>query len=560
VSTRTIKHASLGRSIALILVALSLVLLGALALPRLIKNAAKPFIAAVDPPVGDPGAALRIVGRNFGDERQDSRVEFDGVAPTASSYLSWTDDLIELRVPLYAETSMVRVRTESGLSNPRMFMSLARLPVRPSGAGAGTVGPVIDSLSVDQGTIGSLLVVRGLNFGSNRDSSAVQFSWQSAAAAFPGQDDGSNRGFISPAEDDGEYLSWSDKEIRVIVPDGAVSGSVSVRTNRGASAARYFQVVDSPGSKTFTDRRTYALSSFVAISRVRSDGPNSLHIWLPYPESSPSQRGVKTLGRSFEPLVPEYRGLSLYQISDLADDKLLTVSHDHLVQVYAIETDIKADRVKAPPSPAPALYTLYTQADSFVPADAPALKAAAAKAAGRERNHYRAARLVYDALLSTLRYDPASLEDNPPAAFEAKRADSWDFSLIYVAMLRSLGVPARPVSGVVVDDSRRAWNHSWAEFYLYGLGWVPVDIVLGSGASIGGFEAPFEDRSRYFGNLDARHIAFSEGIVRVAPLSPDGRTIAAKRRYSMQTIYEEASGALRSYTSFWSDVEVTGIY
>jgi hypothetical protein len=36
--------------------------------------------------------------------------------------------------------------------------------------------------------------------------------------------------------------------------------------------------------------------------------------------------------------------------------------------------------------------------------------------------------------------------------------------------------------------------------------------------------------------------------------------MAAKRRYSMQTIYEEASGALSSYTSFWSDVEVTGIY
>ncbi len=559
-SARGQKRPSLGLGVLLMLIALLALLVGALTLPRLIKNAGKPFIAAVDPPVGDPGAAVRIVGRNFGDERLDGRVEFDGVAPTASSYLSWADDLIELRVPLYAETSMVRVRTESGMSNPRMFMSLARLPVRPSGEGAGTVGPSIDSLSVDQGAIGSLLVVRGLNFGSNRDSSAVQFSWQSAAAAFPGQDDGSNRGFISPSDDDAEYLSWSDKEIRVIVPDGAVSGSVSVRTDRGTSAARYFQVVDSPGTKSYTDRRTYALSSFVAISRVRSSGPNSLHLWLPYPESSPSQRGVKTLGRSIEPLVPEYRGLSVYQVSDLANDKLLTVSHDHLVQVYAIETDIKADRVKSPPSPAPALYTLYTQADSFVTSDSPALKAAAAKAAGRERNHYRAARLVYDALLATMSYDPSSRALSPVAAFEAKKADAWDYSLIFVAMLRSLGVPARPVSGVVVDDSRRAWNHSWAEFYLYGLGWVPVDIVLGSGASIGAFETPFEDRGRYFGNLDARHIAFSEGIVRVAPLSPDGRTITADRRYSMQTIYEEASGALESYTSFWSDVEVTGIY
>ncbi len=43
-------------------------------------------------------------------------------------------------------------------------------------------------------------------------------------------------------------------------------------------------------------------------------------------------------------------------------------------------------------------------------------------------------------------------------------------------------------------------------------------------------------------------------------MAPDGRTVSAARRYSFQTIFEEAGGDLPSYTSFWSDVEITGVY
>lgn len=537
-----------------------LALAAALFVPRAMRAAHKPSIGAITPTIGEPGAPLRIAGSRFGHERGLSTVEFDGVAPTASSYISWSDELIELRVPLYIEAAVVRVRTEAGLSNPRMFMSLARLPVRPAGDLAGGVGPTIDSLSVDQAAVGAAVAIRGLNFGSNRDGSAVLFTWQSAAASIPGQDDGSSRGVISPSEIDGEYLAWSDKEIRVLVPDGAVTGSVAVRTPRGTSAARYFQVVDAPGSKTYAERRTYALSSFVTISRTQGAVPNSLHLWLPFPESTPSQRDVRVLARSHEPLIPQHRGLSLYKLTDLAKDALVTVSHDHYVQVYAVETDIKADRVRMPSNPPPPLYGLYTVADPLVPSDAEAVRAFATRAAGRERNHYRAARLVYDALLAAVAYSPSARADEPVQALAAGAADSWDLSILYAAMLRSLGVPARPVAGVLVDDQRRTWNHAWAEFYLYGLGWVPVDPVLGSGANVGNFRAPFEDRSRYFGNLDARHIAFSRGFVRVSPLSPEGKLMGAARRYSMQSIFEEKTGGLSSYTSFWSEVEVTGIY
>ncbi len=540
-------------SLALLAVAASI------AVPVVRDRANRPFVASIEPPIGEPGGLLLIKGRHFGAERGEGKVLFDGASPTSSAYVSWADDRIELRVPLYAESSLVHVATESGTSNARMFMSRALLPSAPQGSGSRSLGPTIESLSSDSGAVGSLLTVKGLNFGSNRGDSSVLFTWMGETAVQTPNDE-SGRGYVQPLESTGEYESWSDKEIRVRVPDGAVTGGVAIRTAKGTSPVRYFQVVDAPGVKSYIGRKTYALSSFVTISRVQAAGQNSLYVWMPFPADTPSQRGVKALGRTAEPLLPDYRGLSAYRLADLVPDKLTSLGQDHLVQVYGVETDVKADKIKSPPSPAPRLYETLTAADPLVPSSDPAVVAFAKKAAGREKNQYRIAQATLAALTAAVGYDAAAQAETPAAALASGKADSWDMAILYAAALRASGVPALPVAGVVVDDSRRAWRHAWAEFYVYGFGWVPVDPVLASGGSVGSFAAPFADRSRYFGSMDDRHIAFSRGLASVDRITPDGRTVSASRRYSFQNIFEEAAGGIKSYTSFWSDVEITGVY
>ncbi len=51
---------------------------------------------------------------------------------------------------------------------------------------------------------------------------------------------------------------------------------------------------------------------------------------------------------------------------------------------------------------------------------------------------------------------------------------------LFISMMRSLGVPARFVSGVVYSNVANGFeNHGWAEVYLPEYGWVPFDVTFG---------------------------------------------------------------------------------
>ncbi|HQO66495.1 MAG TPA: IPT/TIG domain-containing protein, partial [Spirochaetales bacterium] len=158
-----------GGSTVIAVTAVALALAAIVVVPIARDRASRPVVSSIRPAIGDPGGVLTIEGDNFGPLRDEGRVEFDGTAPTASSYLSWSDDRIEVRVPLYADSSLVRVVTPSGRSNATMFMSRALLPTSPSGGGSTSLGPIIESLSSESGAIGSALTLKGRSrWGRNR--------------------------------------------------------------------------------------------------------------------------------------------------------------------------------------------------------------------------------------------------------------------------------------------------------------------------------------------------------------------------------------------------------
>jgi transglutaminase-like putative cysteine protease len=520
----------------------------------------RPRLESIEPRVGEAGQTLRLRGRNFGDSRNESRVELDGAAPTSGSYLLWTDGEIALRLPSSLDSCLVRVATRHGVSDPELFMTRSDLPVFAPRAESPAAGPRIASISEEEGTIGSLLVVKGSGFGESRGESRLLFSRSSGAEypSSPGED--APPPTVAPSEAESGYELWSDSEIRSRVPDGAATGPVCVDLGKARSNSAFFRVYEAAGAKRRSSRTRYSISQSVDIAKVRASGPAELYLWVPRPADSASQRLVSVLDSEPEPMVSEYRGTSLFRLSDLASGKGRSVRQSFLVDCWAVEASIDPGLgPQRPPSP-PALMAAFSRPDELVPSEDPAVRELARKILRGERGSWRAARLVWDWLIENLRWTGRHQHERALDSLKDKSADSWSYAIVAAALLRAAGLPTLPVAGYLVDPSRKAVRHYWVEVYLYGLGWVPLDPVLGSGASPQGVRAPWEERARYFGGLDDRHIAFSRGLSVLAPLSPEGRRVSRERRWSFQSFYEESRGALKSYSSNWADAEVTGMY
>jgi hypothetical protein len=289
-----------------------------------------------------------------------------------------------------------------------------------------------------------------------------------------------------------------------------------------------------------------------------AESPNRLYLWLPRPVNSASQRNIQTLSRTIEPFIENYRGTTLFQLQDLQSNASTGITLSYLVEVYAVETGINANSTgTAGASP---IAAAYTAPSSQIPSDDPRIKERSAAIVGREQNPYTKARRIYNYLLAEGGIRRDAFSGGLLDALEEKKADPYTAALLFCAMARAAGIPAIPVSGVLLDRNRTFSRHYWAEFWIDGFGWIPVDPALGAGAAPPSFILPEDRTNYYFGSLDNQRVIFSRGFTTLSQMDPRGRVAIRERNYALQNLWEEAVGGLESYSSLWSDVTINGVY
>jgi len=524
----------------------------------------EPVIYSIRPQIGNMGEPLTIKGANFGSERDISYVTIGGAQPTGTSYLDWRDDEITVRVPEFGEAGLVYAHVKGGKSNGMLYANRATLPVLAPDD-AGRQGPSIISITPRTGAIGTTLTITGTGFGNTRGKGGVFFSWD-AKGPVSAPAETVSREYINAAESDFGIELWTEREIRVNVPDGAAGGNVEVRTAKGASAPLPVDLSNMPGSKTFGDRRNYTVTVSVNIKTGATEIPNTLYLWVPRPASSPAQRNTEMLSSGTEPFIENYRGTSLFKLENLAPYDETRLSVTWKTDVYAVETSVRPNSVRQEAnSPA---RDAHTGKAAGIPADDARIKNRAAAILGREQNPYIKARLIYDWMLREFDFQGDRIDEDVFTALEKKQADFYTAVLAYCALLRSANIPCQPVAGVLVGRNRQTASHWWAEFWIDGFGWIPVDPVTGAGAVAREFAPEFDARAGnnkdraeyYFGNIDSRRIAFSRGFTGLSQMDPKGRVITGGRSFSLQNLWEEAVGGIESYSSLWGDVAITGMY
>lgn len=544
-----------------------------LALPALLAAAftaywifGKPRIEALDGASLSGDRRLTILGENFGERQGKGRVLLDGQPLTNRSYVSWSNKKIVTRIPGSADSGLVRVSTPLGLSNPEIVITEDRVPRAAGGEANPQTGPAISSVEPKEAEIGGLVRIDGINFGSDIHSSSVRFSRNVAgggdslagSAAAPAAGAGGDSGTVEPADPTLMYERWDDKTIQVRVPEGAGSGAITVSTPQGNSAPFTFRVKAGSGSKYLFDPATYAVRFSVKL-RSRSEKPRgTVVIYAPNLPDMFSQRVESARDESPAPFMGDYGRSTVYKLQDLPAGET-EVGRTLLVKVYSQETNLDGYRGSFKAGEPPGFLKPSLDEDPLVPAKDKDVAELAAKIAGREQNPQRKAALVQAWLLKNLswRTTPPAKE-TPLSALKARSAGTRSTALIACALLRAAKVPARPIAGFLARRDGVSLPHYWLEYYLPSVGWIPWDPVLAGGHKPLGFDAGFDDAAHYFGALDNRHIAVSEGLAKISPLLGGDASQTAKAPWSFQTLFEESLGA--EYSSVWQELKIIESY
>jgi hypothetical protein len=314
-----------------------------------------------------------------------------------------------------------------------------------------------------------------------------------------------------------------------------------------------------PGTKIFRDKRSYTLSYSVDIKVDQSSIPNTLYLWMPLPSVSSSQRTPELLARNQEPFVENYQGTSIFQFKDLETASSQSVHLSFQVDVYAIETSVRSQNVRS--AAASIMTNMFTNASTLVPSNDSAIVEKAQSIVGRDQNPYLKAQKIYQWMINSENIEIETVDSG--GALEAlteNKADAYRMSLLFCALARAAGIPTRPIAGILVDSYRNTQKHYWAEFWIDGLGWIPVDPLFGAGKGPTSIIQKPDFAAFYFGNMDNQRIAFSRGEANLSQMDLNGRFAAREREYALQNLWEEAVGGLDSYSSLWTDIAITGMY
>jgi transglutaminase-like putative cysteine protease len=207
-------------------------------------------------------------------------------------------------------------------------------------------------------------------------------------------------------------------------------------------------------------------------------------LWIPYPMSDKNQVicDVKVSGNFAESAVYSdrvYTTPMLFARWDKgAKDRKLTLT-------FAVTRDevLRRDFPEKEAPWSPADYKELLSPSHLAPLAGP-VKELAAKITKGKTTVKDKAKAIYDWTVENMYRDPATRGcgiGDVCALIDKPGGKCADIHSVYVALARAAGVPAREVFGIRQGKKDgqdiSTWQHCWAEFFLPGYGWVPVDAA-----------------------------------------------------------------------------------
>ena len=266
------------------------------------------------------------------------------------------------------------------------------------------------------------------------------------------------------------------------------------------------------------ESRTFRFTYTVAVENIPA-GAHELSIWVPVPKTDRHQivRDLNVTAPVGYTIVQDktYGNSILYLAAAAPLPKRLELQLQALVERRAYdvlqENERDADDRPMPQDLAP---------DRLVPTDG-IIEDIAGDVTKGASSPIEKARAIYDYVTETMRYDKSGTgwgRGDAIYACNEHAGNCTDFHSLIIGMARASGIPARFVIGFPLPENKKQGDvsgyHCWAELYLEGTGWLPVDSSEAN-------RHP-EKRNALFGGLDANRIQFTTGRDLQLDLSSSG--------------------------------------
>ncbi|MCX6139202.1 MAG: transglutaminase domain-containing protein [Ignavibacteriales bacterium] len=259
-----------------------------------------------------------------------------------------------------------------------------------------------------------------------------------------------------------------------------------------------------------------------------------IRCWLPYPrETHPRQSSVKLLSISEpHPIVAPDENLqrTIYVEKSTAKDKPTVFAMKVSFTGSAEYCDVfKAGGAQRFLLPADSIALCTSERPPHI-VFTPELQSLSGNIIGKEHDPLQKAKLIFSWISSHIPWASAleysTIPNIPDYCIENRHGDCGIQSLLFITLCRYNGIPAKWQSGWMLHPPE-VNLHDWAEIFLDGYGWVPVDQSFGVQKSA-------DDRVTFFylGGIDAYRLIVNDDFSRdlfPAKIFPRSETVDFQR-------------------------------
>ena len=176
----------------------------------------------------------------------------------------------------------------------------------------------------------------------------------------------------------------------------------------------------------------------------------------------------------------------VYELGSVRVGQKVSLSYSIDVEISAIRYLIIPERVGSLADIPADIREKFTADGTHYLINTPFIRETVQKVVGDEKNPYWIARKIYDFLIERLSYEMIGGWDVPEVVLKRGTGSCSEYTYTFIALCRAAGLPARYQGSIVVrgdDASIDDAFHRWAQVYLPGYGWVPVDVSGGDSPS-----------------------------------------------------------------------------